>query len=306
MTNTTGERLLVLGAGTMGTQIALQSALCGIEVALVDISTDAVDRARTEIDGLLTTRVAKGRITEQEERDARARLTLSAGLDAVAPVCTWAIEAVVEKLDVKQAVFRRLAELLPSDAGIATNSSHIRAATIAGDAEYADRCLNMHYFHPVLVMDLVEVVASPRTRPDILERARGWADRMKRTPVVLTKDVDGFLVNRVLGAASREAFSLLGTGVATVEEIDIAVRRGLRWPLGPFELADLSGLDVLLESRTARYEKHGEIGDRLTVEVIRPLVEAGRLGRKAGAGFYDYSVNPPKPLPIDIPAGDDA
>jgi 3-hydroxybutyryl-CoA dehydrogenase len=290
----------------MGNQIALQSALCGIDVALVDISADAVERARSQIDELLTTRVAKGRITEQDKQDALARLELSVDLDAVAPTCTWAIEAVVEKLEVKQSVFQRLAELLPVDAGIATNSSHIRAATIAGDAEYADRCLNMHYFHPVLVMDLVEVVSSPRTRPDIIERARGWADRMNRTPVVLTKDVDGFLVNRVLGAASREAFSLLGTGVATVEEIDIAVQRGLRWPLGPFQLADLSGLDVLLNSRSARFEKHGEEGDRLTVEVIRPLVEAGRLGRKSGAGFYDYSVTPPKPQPIEIPAGDRA
>jgi 3-hydroxybutyryl-CoA dehydrogenase len=294
----------VLGAGTMGSQIALQSALCGIDVALVDISADAVDRAHTQIDELLTTRVTKGRITEQDKREALSRLEFSADLDESAPRCTWAIEAVVEKLDVKQAVFQRLAELLPGDAGIATNSSHIRAATIAGDAAYADRCLNMHFFHPVLVMDLVEVVSSPRTRADIIERARGWADRMKRTPVVLTKDVDGFLVNRVLGAASREAFTLLGNGVASVEEIDIAVQRGLRWPLGPFQLADLSGLDVLLNSRSARYEKHGELGDLLTVEVIRPLVEAGRLGRKSGAGFYDYSVDPPKPLPIAIPAGD--
>lgn len=298
MSNETPQRLLVVGAGQMGAQIALQAALHGVEVDLVDISSDALAKGRSQIEALVRRNVDKGRQTGEEAAAALARLTFSSDVDTAAPRCDWAIEAVVERLEVKQAVFNQLAKLLPRHAGIATNSSHIRVATIAGDADYRSRAVNMHFFHPVVVMDLVEVVASPHTDERILEEAAAWAERIGRTAVVLRKDVDGFLVNRILGEASREAFSLLADGVSTFDQIDVAVERGLRWPIGPFKLADLSGLDLLLDSRSARFAAHGEEGDRKTIDVIRPLVEAGRLGRKSGAGFYDYSSNPPAPLEL--------
>lgn len=296
MSTVNDGQLLIVGAGTMGVQIALQSAINGIVVEVVDVSQDALKRGRDQIEGLIRRNVEKGRQTPDEADATLRRLNLSGDLEQAAPRCDWAIEAVVERLNVKQAVFVQLAELLPDHAGIATNSSHMRAATIAGDATYRDRTLNMHFFHPVVVMDLVEIVASPHTSPAIMERAIAWAGRMKRTSVVLAKDVDGFLVNRILGAASREAFSLYADGVTDVAQIDIAVERGLRWPLGPFKLADLSGLDVLLDTRSDRFARYGDEADRKTIEAVRPLVEAGRLGRKSGAGFYDYSTNPPTPL----------
>jgi len=296
MSNVAEGRLLVLGAGTMGAQIALQSAMNGIDVDLVDISPEALEKGRRQIDQLVARNIEKKRQTTEEAEATHARLTFSSVLETAAPRCDWAIEAVVERLDVKKAVFKELAALLPEHAGIATNSSHIRAATIVEDADYRSRSLNMHYFHPVVVMDLVEIVASPDTSEEILQDAQAWAERMKRTAVVLRKDVDGFLVNRILGEASREAFSLYTDRVSDFAEIDAAVERGLRWPIGPFKLADFSGLDVVLDTRTTRFEKYGEEGDRKTIEAVKPLVEAGRLGRKSGAGFYDYSVNPPRPL----------
>lgn len=291
-------RLLVVGAGAMGAQIALQAAKNGVDVELVDISAEALDRGRSQIESILDRDVERGRATRGEADATLARLHLSGDIQSAAQRSDFAIEAVVERADVKRAVFDQLAEHLPEHAGIATNSSHIRVATIVEGAPYRHRALNMHFFHPVVVMDLVEIVASPDTEPAILEAATAWADRMKRQAVVLYKDVDGFLVNRILGQASREAFSLLADGVAKFEQIDIAVKNGLGWPMGPFMLADLSGLDVVFQTRTNRFEQHGEEGDRKTLEVLKPLVDAGRLGRKSGKGFYDYTVTPPAPLSL--------
>ncbi|MCU1514009.1 MAG: 3-hydroxyacyl-CoA dehydrogenase [Microbacteriaceae bacterium] len=301
MSDVANGRLLVVGAGQMGAQIAVQSAMNGVDVELVDVVPEALERGRAQIVAILDRNVEKDRSTRVDADASLARIHFSSDLAAAAPRCDWAIEAVVERLDVKKIVFAQLAELLPAHAGIATNSSHIRAESIAGDAPYSDRVLNMHFFHPLTVMDLVEIVAAPHTSSQIMDAAVAWAARIKRTSVVLNKAVDGFLVNRVLGAASREAFALLADGVASFPEIDIAVKRGLRWPLGPFALADLSGLDLLLQSRTTRFEKHGEAGDKATMDIVGPLVAAGRLGRKSGAGFYDYSVDPPAPLPLPSP-----
>jgi 3-hydroxybutyryl-CoA dehydrogenase len=299
-------RLLVVGAGAMGQQIAVQAALNRIEVALVDVSGERIAAAGRAIDDLLQHRVDKGRIGDSDAGAAKGRLALSSDLKFAAAESDWVIEAVVELVDVKRRVFADLAVFTPPSAGLTTNSSHIRAATIAGDAPWAPRCLNMHFFHPVLVMDLIEVVPSPTTDRRYVIAAEQWARRMSRTPVVLAKDLDGFLVNRILGEASREAFALLADGVASFADIDIAVTRGLRWPLGPFQLADLSGLDVLHNSRKARYELHGDPADRQTVEILEPLVADGRLGRKTERGFYDYSTSPATPLTLPTLGGDAA
>jgi 3-hydroxybutyryl-CoA dehydrogenase len=155
----------------------------------------------------------------------------------------------------------------------------------------------MHFFHPVLVMDLCEVVRGPETSDETCARAVAWSQRMGRTAIVVEKEIDGFIVNRILGAASREAFSLLKGGVASAEDIDIAVRKGLNWPMGPFQLSDFSGLDTVLTIRRDRMERDHNPGDVATVDVLERMVAAGRLGRKSGRGFYDYAVDPPAPLP---------
>ncbi|HWW10740.1 MAG TPA: 3-hydroxyacyl-CoA dehydrogenase family protein [Candidatus Acidoferrales bacterium] len=291
-------RLLVVGAGTMGAQIALQAALQGVNVSLVDVEAAQLRRATTSNRHWLERRVTRGKLDQESAEAAAERVTDSSDLAGAAASSAWAIEAVVEDEVAKRAVFAELDSLLPTDAGIATNSSNIVVSRLADATRRPELCCNMHFFHPVLVLDICEVVRGPQTSDETVRRAVEWSRRMGRTPIVVEREVDGFIVNRVLGAASREAFALLAGGVASVEDIDTATRTGLNWPMGPFELADFSGLDVVLGVRRDRVQREGDAGDDATVRILEGLVAAGRLGRKAGRGFYDYSVDPPAPLPL--------
>jgi len=291
-------RLLVLGAGTMGSQIAQQAALGGVEVDLVDISTDQLARAVEQNRRLIESRVTKGRMEAADAEAALARVTTSDDLPASASRCDWAIEAVLEQLEPKRTAFAELDRHLPAHAGIATNSSNIVSSRLADATSRPELCCNMHFFHPVLVMDVCEVVRGPHTSEETARRAVEWSRRMGRAPVLIEKEIDGFVVNRILGAASREAFSLLAAGIASPADIDAAARLGLNWRMGPFQLADFSGLDTVHDVRRDRYEKSGAPGDLETVEMLAQLIAEGRRGRKTGKGFYDYSTDPPSPLPV--------
>jgi len=290
-------RLLVVGAGTMGAQIAQQAALHGIDVSLVDVDAEHLHRAMASNRQWLDRRVEKGRMERAEADAAANRVTATTDLARAASESAWAIEAVVELPSVKREIFSELDAHLPARAGIATNSSNIVVSRLADATARPQLCCNMHFFHPVLVMDLCEVVRGPETSDETCERAVAWSRRMGRTPIVVEKEIDGFIVNRILGAASREAYSLLQGGVASAEGIDIAVRKGLNWPMGPFQLSDFSGLDTVLTIRRDRMERDHAPGDVATVAILERMVAAGRLGRKSGRGFYDYAVDPPEPLP---------
>ena len=290
-------QLLVVGAGTMGAQIAQQAALHGVDVALVDVDTRQLQHAMASNLEWLERRVDKGKLEPQAADAAAGRVTPIDDLATAAAGSAWAIEAVVENAAVKREIFAALDTHLPPDAGIATNSSNIVVSRLADATGRPDRCCNMHFFHPVLVMDLCEVVRGPSTSDETCARAVAWSHRMGRTPIVVEKEIDGFIVNRILGAASREAFALLAGGVASAEDIDVAVKRGLNWPMGPFQLSDFSGLDTVLGVRRDRMEREAAPGDVATVAILERMVGAGRLGRKSGRGFYDYAVDPPAPLP---------
>jgi 3-hydroxybutyryl-CoA dehydrogenase len=291
-------RLLVVGAGTMGAQIAQQAALHGVDVSLVDVDGEHLQRAMASNSKWIERQVEKGRLDRADADAAAARVTATTDLAAAAAESTWAIEAVVEIPSVKREIFAELDAHLPPRAGIATNSSNIVVSRLADATARPELCCNMHFFHPVLVMDLCEVVRGPQTSDETCERAVAWSRRMGRTPIVVEKEIDGFIVNRILGSASREAFSLLEGGVASAEDIDVAVRKGLNWPMGPFQLADFSGLDTVLTIRRDRMERDHAPGDVATVSILERMVSAGRFGRKNGRGFYDYAVDPPAPLPL--------
>ena len=195
------------------------------------------------------------------------------------------IEAVVEDFDAKKVVFDVLGKHAQKDAILASNSSTIAISRLADFTGRPDHCCNMHFFHPVTVMQLCEVVRGPKTSDATVGAAMEFVRSIDRTPVLLQKEIWGFIVNRILFAASEEAMRLLEGGYASAEDIDIAVQKGLNWPMGPFHLLDFSGLDIFYGALKDRH-RQGEGKD--APEVLRKLVEAGHLGRKTGKGFFDY------------------
>jgi 3-hydroxybutyryl-CoA dehydrogenase len=280
-------KVAVIGAGSMGAQIAQQAALHGIDVSLHDKDDSQLRKARESNRGHLARRVEKGRLANEDADAALNRVRLVTDLGVAVRDAEFVIEAVFENLELKRAIFRELDSLAPPDAVLASNSSTMGISEIAGDSQRPERCVNMHFFFPVLVIDLVEIVRGPRTTDETAERATALAREMGRTPVLLNREIDGFIVNRILHAATQEAYRLLDAGVASFEDIDTAVEKGLNWPMGPFRLGDFSGLDVTYSARKHMYEVTGDERYRPSPQ-LEAKVKAGKLGRKAGEGWYRY------------------
>jgi 3-hydroxybutyryl-CoA dehydrogenase len=281
------SRLAVVGAGSMGAQIAQQAALHGVDVRLHDQSEDQLRKAVESNRGRVMRRVEKGKLDQPAAAAALGRVRTTTDLREAAWDADFVIEAVFENLEIKRAMFAELDHLAPREAVLASNSSTMGISKIADATSRPERCINMHFFYPVLVMDLVEIVRGPSTSDETVERAMSMAREMGRTPVLLNKEIDGFIVNRILHSATQEAYRLLDAGIASFEDIDTAVEKGLNWPMGPFRLGDFSGLDVTYNARLHMYRTTGDERYRPSPQ-LEAKVKAGKLGRKTGEGWYHY------------------
>ncbi len=277
------KRVTVIGAGAMGRQIAMNTALNGrkegYQVVLTDSFEKAVDSARAWAADYLKGRVDKGRIT-QEEAD-------TTDVDAGVKDADLVVEAIIEDLEIKKELFGRISKIVKADAILATNSSNLVSSKLAGVTQHPERLMNLHYFNPALVMQLVEVVKGPHTSDEAVECARAFGERTGKAPIVIQKEIAGFVANRINAAVTREACLLLEKGIASVEDIDTACEKGLGYPMGPFKLMDMTGLDVNYYVRRDRFAESGDPNDAPSPLVIDKVIK-GELGRKSGKGWYSY------------------
>jgi 3-hydroxybutyryl-CoA dehydrogenase len=282
--------VLVVGAGAMGAQIAMACALAGYRVSVTDISAESLARARASLRELTERRVGKGRLSAADRDAAFGRLTFTADLDAAAPSADFVIEAAVEDLAVKRELFARLDALCPAHAVLASNSSSFVPSRLAAATQRPDRVCNLHFFNPALVMKCVEVVRGPRTSDETTQAAVALAERLGKEPVVMAREVSGFIANRIINVIRDEAVFLLEGGYATVTDIDRACRTALGHPMGPFELQDMTGLDIGYASKQGRYQDSGDLADA-PPRSLAERVRAGHLGRKTGQGWYRYDAD---------------
>lgn len=279
--------VLVVGSGAMGSQIAMVCALAGLDVRVQDISAESLDRARTSLQARMDRNVAKGRLSAADRDAAFAKMTFTTDLPAAADGVDFVIEAAVEKLDVKRALFAELDRLCPAHAILTSNSSSFVPSRIADATGRPEQVCNMHFFNPALVMRCVEVVRGQHSSDETVRATVELAERLGKLPIVLDKEINGFVANRILVAIRREAMFLAEGGYASIEAIDTACRTALGHPMGPFELQDLTGLDIGYYTQQGRYDESGDPADRPAAS-LASHVQAGDLGRKTGRGWYVY------------------
>ena len=278
----------VIGAGNMGHQIVTLCAIHGYKSICTDSDAATLKKAEAFVDHYLKGRVEKERLTAEQAQHARENLIFTSSLEETVGEADYVIEAVIEVIDVKRALFRELDRIAPPHAILATNSSAIVSSRIADVTSRPEKVVNLHFFNPALVMKLVEVVQGPHVSDETAQISMDLCERLDKVPVHLKKEVEGFLLNRIFGAILHEAQWLLEMGVASYEDIDKACVYGAGHPMGPFRLQDLTGIDL---SYTMAMEAFKASGDRSLLPHPR-LVEhylKGEYGEKTGKGWYDYS-----------------
>jgi 3-hydroxybutyryl-CoA dehydrogenase len=281
------NKIAIIGAGNMGHQIAMCAALSGFQVRCTDTNSDILAKAISFANNYLKERILKGKLSEDEANQVRENLAFTPNIEEAVADADLVIEAIIEKLDIKRKLFADLDKLCPAHTILATNSSYIVSSKIADVTNRPDKVCNMHFFNPALVMKLVEVVKGPHVSDETVEAVMNATTKMSKTPVLLHKEIYGFLVNRLLQATRQEALKLLDMGVASFEDIDTAAKNGLGYPMGPFSLLDLTGIDLAYHVGMEKYRESGDSADRPSPTVVEKYTK-GEWGKKVGKGFYDY------------------
>lgn len=277
------RRAAVLGFGTMGSEIAVLLALAGIETVCFDLFKEAFTRNMPRIEAFIQ---KQRKLTDAEKEQVLARMTTTCHISDTKGV-DLVVEASLERMDTKKTLLKELSEVADEKAIVATNTSSMSITELASMYKYPNRFLGLHFFNPATTMTLVEVVSGMLTDDDVFNDAFTLVERIGKNPIKV-KETPGFVVNRILIALMFEAVALLDDGIATIDDIDIAMRRGAGFPLGPFKLADLVGLDVLFHAGEVLYAELGN--DKFKPPYsLKKMVAAGYLGKKSGRGFYDYS-----------------
>ena len=280
------RKLLVAGAGQMGAGIVQVSAVAGIDVVMIDVADEFIQRGMAGIEKGLGRMVEKGRMEAGARDEALARITTSTDMAAGTDADLF-IEAAPEAMEIKQGLFEKAASLLRPEAMIATNTSSLSVGALAKFVTGPERFVGIHFFNPVSMMALVEVVRGAETAEATVAAAREFALTVGKTPITVT-DSPGFVVNRILFPMINEAANAFAEGVASAEDIDTGMKLGANWPMGPLALADLVGLDT---TKAILETLERELGDPKYAPspALGELAAAGKLGRKSGSGFYDYS-----------------
>ena len=279
------EKIFVIGAGTMGAGIVQAFAQKGYEVIVRDIKDEFVERGINGINKGLSKLVAKGKMTEEDKEAVLGRITGTTDL-ALAEDCDLVIEAAVENMEIKKAIFKELDEICKESTILASNTSSLSITEVASATKRADKVIGMHFFNPAPVMKLVEIIRGIATSQETFDAIKELSVAIGKEPVEVD-EAPGFVVNRILIPMINEASFILQEGIASVEDIDTAMKYGANHPMGPLALGDLIGLDVCLAIMDVLYNETGDTKYRAS-SILRKYVRAGYLGRKTGRGFYTY------------------
>ncbi|MGB2764938.1 MAG: 3-hydroxyacyl-CoA dehydrogenase NAD-binding domain-containing protein [Candidatus Aminicenantaceae bacterium] len=280
------KKPFVVGTGIMGSGVGQLCAQQGYDVTLVDISDDIVGKAREKVKTGLNRRVEKGKITQEDMESVLSRMNWSTDMDQ-ARECDFVVEAISENIDVKKEVFAKLDSICSPETILASNTTALSVSEIASATLRPDKVIGMHFFNPAVIMKLVEIIRGEKTSEDTIAVTKKFAEDLGKVPIATAKEAPAGIVSRVLAGMLNEAAAVYADGIASPQDIDEAMKLGAGLPMGPLALIDMIGLDIHLAKMETLYAKLKDERYR-PPEIIRKMIADGKLGRKAGEGFYKY------------------